>query len=427
MLRAWAFFAGHGRVTISTFCGESISPRTHAHSPPFCVITIHVKTLLRVQNRWSRNALETWIKTFEPRQSKPPNHRNSKRHKAQDIIIDLLFHAIFYWNLEHRLRWEFCFPLSDSHKGNIVTNAVSIVIPAYNEESGIPLVLAELRRVLQEYPLTFEIIVVDDGSSDATARAAAQAGARVMRHKSNRGYGAALKTGIAAARNDQVIIIDADGTYPAKYVPILLEQLERADMVVGSRVNAGAKIPLVRRPAKWVLNRLANYLTNAKIPDLNSGLRAFRRGIVMQYFPILPDQFSWTTTITLAMQCDKYAVVYVPIDYLARKGRSKIVPWDAGSFLILILRTSMLFKPLRIFLPIVVVFATYGIVKLAIDLTHQPNVSASAALALICALLVLLIGMLGDVISTRMGRFSANAIPGVANDDTEVEVERRGQ
>jgi len=325
-------------------------------------------------------------------------------------------------------RWELSVPLSDSHKRKIVTNAVSIVIPAYNEESGIPLVVAELQRILGDYPAAVEIIVVDDGSTDATARAAALAGARVMRHRSNRGYGAALKTGIAAATYGHITIIDADGTYPASYIPALLDELERADMVVGSRVNPGAKIPLIRRPAKWLLNRLANYLTNARISDLNSGLRAFRRDIVMQYFPILPDQFSWTTTITLALHCDKYAVAYTPIDYRARKGRSKIVPWDAGSFLILILRTSMLFRPLRIFLPIVLVFAAYGIVKLTIDLTHQPNVSASAALALICALLVLLIGMLGDAIATRFGRFSPNAVRGVRqNDDTEVEVERSGQ
>jgi glycosyltransferase involved in cell wall biosynthesis len=318
--------------------------------------------------------------------------------------------------------------LSGSRKRRIVTNGISIVIPAYNEESGIPLVVAELRRVLGDYSHSIEIIVVDDGSSDATAQAAAQAGARVMRHRSNRGYGAALKTGIAAASCEHVIIIDADGTYPASHIPALLNELEHADMVVGSRVNPGAKIPLIRRPAKWLLNRLANYLTNSRIPDLNSGLRAFRRDIVMQYFPILPDQFSWTTTITLAMHCDKYAVAYQPIDYRARKGRSKIVPWDAGSFLILILRTSMLFRPLRIFLPIVMVFAAYGIVKLVIDLTHQPNVSASAAMALICALLVLLIGMLGDAIATRFGRFSPNAIPGVReNNEIEVELERPGQ
>jgi glycosyltransferase involved in cell wall biosynthesis len=308
-----------------------------------------------------------------------------------------------------------------------VTNAVSIVIPAYNEESGIPLVVAELRRVLGNYPISAEIIVVDDGSTDQTARAAASAGARVIRHRSNRGYGAALKTGIAAANHNIVTIIDGDGTYPAEKIPVLLEELERADMVVGSRVTPGAKIPLIRRPAKWVLNRLANYLTNTRIPDLNSGLRAFRRDVVMQYFPILPDQFSWTTTVTLAMHSDRYAVTYVPIDYRARMGPSKIVPWDAGSFLILILRTSMLFRPLRIFFPIAMVCAAYGFIKLGIDLTHQPNVSASATLALICALLILLMGMLGDAIATRLGRFSANAVTGVGTDEIIDEGEVRSE
>jgi glycosyltransferase involved in cell wall biosynthesis len=317
----------------------------------------------------------------------------------------------------------------ESEDSDHVTNGVSIVIPAFNEEAGIPAVVAELRRVLQHYPSPVEIVIVDDGSTDGTARAASLAGARVMRHRSNRGYGAALKTGISAARHDIVTIIDADGTYPAEHIPSLLEKLDHADMVVGSRVSPGAKIPLIRRPAKWVLNRLANYLSDSRIPDLNSGLRAFRRDLAMQYFPILPDQFSWTTTITLAMHCDKYAVAYMPIDYRARSGRSKIVPWDAGSFLILILRTSMLFRPLRIFLPIVLVFAAYGVTKLGIDLSHQPNVSASAALALICALLILLIGMLGDAISTRLGRFAPHAVVGVRTDEViavDAEAERAG-
>jgi glycosyltransferase involved in cell wall biosynthesis len=306
-----------------------------------------------------------------------------------------------------------------------VNKGLSIVIPAFNEEGGIQGVVAELHRVLDPLPIALEIIIVDDGSTDGTARAAANVGARVLRHRGNRGYGAALKTGISAASHNIVAIIDADGTYPAHHIPTLLEKLEQADMVTGSRVSPGAKIPLIRKPAKWVLNRLANYLSDSKIPDLNSGLRVFRRDIAMQYFPILPNQFSWTTTITLAMHCDNYSVAYVPIEYRARKGRSKIVPWDAGSFLILILRTSMLFRPLRIFLPIVFVFAAYGVIKLGIDLSHQPNVSASAAMALICSLLILLIGMLGDAIATRLGRFSPNSVVGVRSDDTvTVEMEK---
>ena len=292
---------------------------------------------------------------------------------------------------------------------------MSIVIPAYNEGTAVGPVISELRRVLLESDIDAEVIVVDDGSQDDTGDEARNAGARVIRHRSNRGYGASLKTGIGAAQHDLVAITDADGTYPAHYLPEMLRALERADMVVGARTGANVRIPMVRRPAKWALNRLANYVTGSNIPDLNSGLRVFRRDVVTQYFPILPDQFSWTTTITMAMHSDKYAVVYLPIDYRARTGRSKIVPWDAGSFAILILRTAMLFKPLRVFAPIVLVCLLYGAVKAIFDLavTGDRNISATALLGFVSALLILLIGMLGDALATRLGRLNPNAVAGV--------------
>ncbi|HMD97606.1 MAG TPA: glycosyltransferase family 2 protein [Terriglobia bacterium] len=287
---------------------------------------------------------------------------------------------------------------------------VSVVIPAYNEEQAVGSVIAELQAVLRRHNIEAEIIVVDDGSADQTAQAAAAAGARVLRHRSNRGYGAALKSGIAAASHNYTVITDADGTYPCEYIPEMLDRLDGSDMVVGARVGKNVRIPLVRRPAKWALNRLANYLTKARIPDLNSGLRAFRRDLVMQYFAILPDQFSWTTTITLAMHCDKYAVTYVPIDYRARRGTSKIVPWDAGSFALLILRTVMLFRPLRIFVPVVILCLLYGIIKMTIDMIRDPNISASALLAFMSALIILLIGMLGDALAARLGRLNPQIV-----------------
>ncbi|MGE0126713.1 MAG: glycosyltransferase family 2 protein [Blastocatellales bacterium] len=291
--------------------------------------------------------------------------------------------------------------------------ALSLIIPAFNEELAIQQVTRAARELLEQHGYRAEIIVVDDGSTDGTARAAQSTGARVLQHRGNRGYGAALKTGITAATHDVIAIIDSDGTYPPKYLPAMLEELERADMVVGARVGKEVHIPFVRLPAKWVLRRLADYVSGSRIPDLNSGLRVFRRDMAMQYFPILPNQFSFTTTITLAMLCDNYAVSYIPIDYHKRKGKSKIVPWDAGSFAILIMRMAMLFRPLRVFIPIALASLAYGVVKMCIDLTRDPNISASAILAFLSALLLVLIGMLGDAIATRMGRFNPNAVAGV--------------
>lgn len=302
---------------------------------------------------------------------------------------------------------------SAAGNGLQVPDAVSIVIPAYNEQGAIASVITEVRELLDVKGLQTEIVVVDDGSTDGTARVARGAGARVIQHRSNRGYGAALKTGIAATSHESVGIIDADGTYPARYLPAMIAELEHADMVVGARTGTDVQIPFVRRPAKRVLNYLANYVSGARIPDLNSGLRVFRRDVVMQYFPILPDQFSWTTTITLAMHCDKYAVSYLAIDYRERQGASKIVPWDAGNFAILILRTAMLFRPLRVFLPLVILCLVYGLTKTSIDMMRDPNISASAILAFLSALQLLLIGMLGDAMAARLGRLSPNAVFGV--------------
>jgi glycosyltransferase involved in cell wall biosynthesis len=294
-----------------------------------------------------------------------------------------------------------------------MSDPVSVVIPAFNEEHGVGPVIRELLDILAKSGVPGEVIVVDDGSSDATAQAAASAGARVVRHRSNRGYGAALKTGITVATYDIIAITDADRTYPSSEIPALLAGLENADMVVGSRTGRNVQIPFVRKPAKWALNKLANYVAGAKIPDLNSGLRVFRRDIAMQYFPILPDQFSFTTTITLAMHCDKYAVSYLPIDYHQRTGKSKIVPWDAYNFAVLILRTAMLFKPLRVFLPLVVLCLLYGVPKMSIDLYRDPMISASALMMLMSALVILLIGMLGDALATRLGRLNQNIVTSV--------------
>jgi len=285
---------------------------------------------------------------------------------------------------------------------------ISIVIPAYNEGQSVTDTLSELNTMLSQNGIEAEIIIVDDGSSDNTSDLALRAGARVLRHHNNRGYGASLKTGITAASNDIIAMTDADGTYPFRYIPEMLESLDDTDMVVGARTGKNVHIPWIRRPAKWALNKLANYVSGHKIPDINSGLRVFRKDTVLHYFPILPNAFSWTTTITLALLCDNYAIKYLPIDYRQRTGKSKIVPWDAGTFTILILRIAVLFRPLRVFLPLVFVCFSYAIFKMVYDLAiiGDRNISASAILMFNSGLIILLIGMVADALITRLGRIT---------------------
>jgi glycosyltransferase involved in cell wall biosynthesis len=299
---------------------------------------------------------------------------------------------------------------------------LSVVIPAFNEESAVERVVREVTDVCVAANIRCEVLVIDDGSSDGTALAAKRAGARVIQHRTNRGYGASLKTGISAASFEIVAITDADGTYPARYLPELFDALERSDMVVGSRTGENVNIPMLRLPAKWVLRQMANYVAGTRIPDLNSGMRVFRRDVALQYFHLLPDRFSFTTTITIALHCDAYIVTYIPIDYLKRSGKSKIVPWDAGNFAILILRMAMFFRPLRVFLPLALVCIVYGVTKMSVDLTHDPNISASAILALMSALLIVLIGMLGDAVAARLGHLGPSAAFSVRSRDV-VELE----
>ena len=274
----------------------------------------------------------------------------------------------------------------------------SVVVPAFNEAEGIVPTLRELREVLGKLERPWELIVVDDGSTDGTADLAAGEGATVLRAPRNRGYGAALKTGISKARYDLIVITDADGTYPAGAIPALLERAADYDMVVGSRTGAEVRIPAVRRPAKWFLARLASYLAGERIPDLNSGLRVVKRALVERFEHILPSGFSFTTTITLAALCSDALVHYHPIDYRARMGSSKIRPFHAVDFLVLILRTVVFFNPLKVFLPVGAVLFLIGFAKFVWDL-FVGNFSETVVMGFLGAVLVWSVGLLSDQIA----------------------------
>jgi len=274
-------------------------------------------------------------------------------------------------------------------------HAVTVVIPAYNEAEHVAGQVEAVERQMQSTGWAYEVIVVDDGSSDETAERAAATGARVLRRPRNRGYGAALKLGIRSAKYDWILITDADGTYPVESIPHLLAEASANEMVVGARTGKVVKVPLVRRPAKWFLRQLASYLAGRRLPDLNSGLRLMRKSLVMRYEHLLPDGFSFTTTITLASAVNGHALSYVPINYMARLGQSKIRPRHAYDFLLLILRTIVFFNPLKVFIPLGGLLAIAGTAKLVYDIMLG-NLSESAVLGLLGALFIWCVGLLAD-------------------------------
>jgi len=280
---------------------------------------------------------------------------------------------------------------------------VTIVIPMYNEEKGIPKVLDNIKDVMSESSWDYEIIAVDDGSSDKTAEIVQQQEEiKLIQHNENRGYGAALKTGIRRASGDIIVITDADGTYPNDKIPEMLSYIGDYDMVVGARIGESVKIPLLRKPAKAILAYLANFLAETKIPDLNSGLRAFKKEVVMKYFPILPPGFSFTTTITLAMLSNGYAVKYIPINYHEREGKSKIRPIrDTYNFILLIIRTITYFNPLKIFLSLSLFLFLIGFISAIYTIIVFHNVTDTQVLLILTSIELGMIGLLADLIVKR--------------------------
>ncbi len=296
--------------------------------------------------------------------------------------------------------------LSRPRGEHVTAVGLTVIIPAYNEEHGIAAVVGAVRDALDDDGLEYEILVVDDGSADKTAEAAEAAGVRVLAHSQNRGYGEALKTGIRHAVFERIAIIDADGSYPAREIPRLARMLDDAEMVVGARTGADAAIPLVRRPAKWLLTKLASYLTGIRIPDLNSGLRLFKRALAIEFFDLLPSKFSFTTTITLAALNSGYLVEFVEVDYYRRTGRSKIRPiQDTFNFFMLVLRLTLIFRPLKIYLPLGALMVLGALVVLAVGWYGFGRILDNTILLLIqVAIQSAMIGLLADVVNVRRSR-----------------------
>ncbi len=287
---------------------------------------------------------------------------------------------------------------------------VTVVLPVYNEAGHVLVEVDRIRAALDASEYTFEIIVVDDGSTDGSSEVLAGIeGIRLIRFGANRGSGSARREGTAAARGRVTVWTDADMTYPNDRIPELVKELDQGyDQVVGARTSEQGTVRALRVPAKWLIRSLAQYLVEQPIPDLNSGLRAFRTSVARQYLHQLPPGFSCVTTITMAFLANGYSVHYVDIDYAQRAGTSKF-HWrrDTQRYAIQVIRMVLSYHPLRVFLPIAMFLGVVGGVKLGVDVVrYNFKPALNTMLILFAALQVLMTGLLADLI-VRLARPSA--------------------
>ncbi len=274
--------------------------------------------------------------------------------------------------------------------------ATTVVIPAFNEAGSIGAVV----RALAAAAGWREILVVDDGSSDDTAKEAAAAGARVIRHPYNKGNGAAVKTGIRNAAGACILIADGDGQHQPSDAPRLVSRLDEYDLVVGAR-SPHTHASAARRIGNATLNRLAGFLTERPIPDLTSGFRAARRDALVEFLHLLPNGFSTPTTTTLAFIKAGYSVRFEPIDAAPREGASKIrLGPDGFDFFLILLKVITIFSPLRLFAPVSAAFfvigAGYGVWTIA----TQSHVTNSSVLLIVLSVVLLLVGLVSEQIAS---------------------------
>ncbi|MDZ7722075.1 MAG: glycosyltransferase family 2 protein [candidate division KSB1 bacterium] len=283
---------------------------------------------------------------------------------------------------------------------------ITVVIPAFNEQESIRNTIEKLQIMMDSDPRVWECIVVDDGSLDDTAKIASSCRVKLIRHSRQKGYGAALKTAILASSSEIICITDADETYPNDKLPVMVNELADGvyDMVVGDRQGKYIKSQKARGLTKWTLKKIANWLVSEKIPDLNSGLRVFRRQALVGFLSILPDGFSFTTTITLAMLTNDYSVRYYPIDYFERKGRSKIRPvHDTLGFVNLILKIGLYFKPLKIFFSLSLVLVLVAVFWALFSVFVMGQFADASTMAILMAAFQIgALGLLAELINTRI-------------------------
>ena len=286
------------------------------------------------------------------------------------------------------------------YKGTRMSQAdFSIIIPAFREAEAIGNVVRGVLRQMAVMPQSGELLVVDDGSDDNTAVIAAEAGAQVYRHPYNKGYGAALKTGIRAACGKTVIFFDADGQHHPEDIPKLLEGRLQYDMMVGARPGTAGS-PLWRKPGKKILAFVVNQLVGRKVPDFNCGLRALDRQLALRILPIMPDGFSFSTTSTIACFRGGFNVGYAPVAIQTRlSGVSSVTWYDGLKTLLLIIRLITIFAPLRIILPICVLTFLVGAWYIIQSYLLLDQASVKGLLMILASIIIFVFGSLLDQIS----------------------------
>lgn len=281
----------------------------------------------------------------------------------------------------------------------------AIVIPVYNESTSVEQTISKLKLEIAKIKYcSFEIICVNDGSTDNSGGILAQIDSiTVLTHDINRGYGAALKSGIDYCNKEWILIIDADGTYALHQIRDLLNEItEETDMIVGARKGIGIVKNPLRRLARWILRKLVHGLTGTMVPDLNSGMRLFRKSVYLDFRHLLPMKFSFTTTITVASLHSGFNIKYVPVEYYQRIGKSNIRPVsDFFGFTITIIRLVSYFDPLRFFLPLSFFIFVIGFLRAIRDVIVTNGIGSLSVILTTLALQIFIAGVIVDVVVRR--------------------------
>lgn len=284
---------------------------------------------------------------------------------------------------------------------------ISIIIPTFNEEASITKVVSDIHKAMELTNYSYEVVIIDDCSTDKTLEKVENRNdIRIVKHKFNQGSGAARRTGIRESKGKIIVMIDGDGTYPASSIPELLKYFPEYDQVNGARKQEAGNLRIFRSFAKWFIRMLACFLTKENIPDLNTGLKAFKKSVALKYLWALPDGFSCVSTLTLSFICNGYNVKYVPIDYFSREeSKSKFHPIkDTYSYIITVIRMITYFQPINIFLPLSILLFVFGVIKTLIDYNMILRMQLSDIVIFMASFIIFCMGVLADLIVAQAKR-----------------------